>query len=80
MIQRKPINRLGVDGPGEVKSHVWLKDFPWKKLESRELKAPFKPSVIMLTCSLSQKVIYRSKTIILMQFLKEKRPTKTKKY
>lgn len=45
MIQRKPINRLGLNGPSEVKNHPWLKDFPWKKLENRELKAPFLPAV-----------------------------------
>jgi len=29
MIQRKPMNRLGLNGPAEVKAHPWLKDFPW---------------------------------------------------
>jgi serum/glucocorticoid-regulated kinase 1/serum/glucocorticoid-regulated kinase 2 len=28
-LQRKPANRLGLNGPKEVKSHVWLKDVDW---------------------------------------------------
>lgn len=35
MIQRKPNQRLGFNGPGEVKQHPWFKDFPWKKLQDR---------------------------------------------
>eukprot|EP00828_Plagiopyla_frontata_P003327 TRINITY_DN10960_c0_g1_i2.p3 TRINITY_DN10960_c0_g1~~TRINITY_DN10960_c0_g1_i2.p3 ORF type:complete len:146 (+),score=19.01 TRINITY_DN10960_c0_g1_i2:105-542(+) len=27
LIQRKPVNRLGLNGPEEVKSHPWFKDF-----------------------------------------------------
>jgi Protein kinase domain len=29
LIQRKPINRLGLNGPEEVKNHVWFKDYRW---------------------------------------------------
>lgn len=29
LIQRKPSNRLGFNGPEEVKNHPWLKNFPW---------------------------------------------------
>ena len=43
MIQRKPVNRLGVNGPAEVKAHPWLKDFPWQDLWDRKIKAPFVP-------------------------------------
>ena len=32
MIQRKPTNRLGNNGALEVKSHPWLRDFPWQDL------------------------------------------------
>ena len=46
MIQRKPNNRLGVNGPEEVKNHPWLKDFPWNKLINKELEPPFIPNVI----------------------------------
>jgi hypothetical protein len=41
MIQRKPVNRLGVDGPAEVKSHPWFKGYPWDTLNSKELVSPF---------------------------------------
>ena len=43
MIQRKPQNRLGVNGPSEVKNHPWLKDFNWKDLHEKKIKAPFIP-------------------------------------
>jgi serine/threonine kinase 32 len=41
LIQRKPMNRLGVNGPQEVKSHPWFKDYPWEKLLNKELRSPF---------------------------------------
>ena len=41
------MNRLGLNGPGEVKAHPWFKNFPWKKLEARELKAPYIPPVAL---------------------------------
>jgi serine/threonine protein kinase len=43
MIQRKPQNRLGLNGPHEVKNHAWLRDFPWQRLLEKSLEAPFKP-------------------------------------
>ncbi|EAR95457.2 Serine/Threonine kinase domain protein (macronuclear) [Tetrahymena thermophila SB210] len=43
LIQRKPSNRLGVNGPQEVKDHVWIKSFPWQKLNNNEIEAPYKP-------------------------------------
>jgi len=43
MIQRKPQNRLGANGAEEVKTHPWLRDFPWDDLEHKRLKAPFIP-------------------------------------
>ena len=45
LIQRKPANRLGLNGPAEIKSHPWIKDYPWGKLERREIEAPFIPNV-----------------------------------
>ena len=42
-LQRKPGNRLGLNGPQEVKNHIWLKDFDWQALLSKKLEAPFKP-------------------------------------
>lgn len=44
LLQRKPINRLGLNGPQEVKSHPWFKNFPWSKLHNKELIPPFAPS------------------------------------
>ena len=32
LIERKPTNRLGNDGPVEVKQHKWLKGVDWNKL------------------------------------------------
>jgi hypothetical protein len=37
MIERKPNNRLGINGPAEVKNHPWIKNFPWQKLLRKEL-------------------------------------------
>jgi len=28
-----------------VKSHPWLKNFPWTKLENKEIEAPYVPIV-----------------------------------
>jgi hypothetical protein len=41
LIQRKPVNRLGLNGPNEVKDHLWIKNFPWDKLIHKEMQAPF---------------------------------------
>ncbi|CAD8144458.1 unnamed protein product [Paramecium pentaurelia] len=43
LIQRKPANRLGVNGPDEVKAHSWFKDYSWDKLLDRQLTAPYIP-------------------------------------
>ena len=48
LIQRKPVNRLGLDGPQEVKGHPWLKDFPWTKLYNKELESPYMPNVFII--------------------------------
>ena len=42
-IQRKPANRLGLNGPQEVKQHVWLKDIDWSSLLNHTAEAPFIP-------------------------------------
>ena len=42
-IQRKTSNRLGLNGPTEVKAHPWFKDFDWESLASRAIKSPFVP-------------------------------------
>ena len=43
LLQRKPINRLGLRGCIEVKEHLWFKDFNWKGLYLNKMKAPFIP-------------------------------------
>ena len=47
-LQRKPVNRLGVNGPSEVKTHIWLKDFNWGLLRSKAIESPLDISVILI--------------------------------
>jgi len=42
-LQRKPGNRLGLNGPAEVKTHIWLRDVDWQALLEKKVDAPFKP-------------------------------------
>ncbi|CAD8119862.1 unnamed protein product [Paramecium sonneborni] len=44
LLQRKPASRLGFNGSYEIKLHPWFKNFPWSKLQNRELSAPFIPN------------------------------------
>ncbi|CAG9326673.1 unnamed protein product [Blepharisma stoltei] len=44
LLQRKPENRLGTNGPSEVKNHVWLSDVQWSSLFAKTLVSPFIPS------------------------------------
>eukprot|EP00347_Sterkiella_histriomuscorum_P007044 403350463 len=44
-ILRKPNSRLGLNGPSEIKSHVWFKDFDWQALLARKITSPFIPSI-----------------------------------
>jgi serine/threonine protein kinase len=44
LLHRRPSKRLGAGGPQEVKSHAWLRDFPWKELLEKSLRSPFTPS------------------------------------
>jgi len=39
------MNRLGINGPDEVKNHPWIKNFPFEKLYTKEIDSPFVPSV-----------------------------------
>ncbi len=58
LIQRKPTNRLGLNGPSEVKRHPWLRHFPWEELKRRKLRAPFIPAVsYQISKFLSKKII-----------------------
>eukprot|EP01017_Pseudomicrothorax_dubius_P041736 TRINITY_DN670_c0_g1_i2.p1 TRINITY_DN670_c0_g1~~TRINITY_DN670_c0_g1_i2.p1 ORF type:complete len:380 (-),score=79.38 TRINITY_DN670_c0_g1_i2:31-1170(-) len=43
MIQRKPANRLGANGPDEVKAHPWFEGFSWDKLLSKQMPPSFIP-------------------------------------
>ena len=44
LLERRPQFRLGNDeGVSELKEHPWLKYYPWKELENKELPAPFIP-------------------------------------
>lgn len=43
LIQRKPLNRLGFNGPEEVKNHPFLKDTNWKELLDKKITPPFIP-------------------------------------
>ncbi|KRW98394.1 Protein kinase-like domain [Pseudocohnilembus persalinus] len=45
LIKRKPANRLGAKGIEQIKSHPWLKNFPWQNLKNGTLQNPFKPRV-----------------------------------
>jgi hypothetical protein len=42
-LQRKPVNRLGLNGPGEVKDHPWFKDYPFDDLLNYKIVSPFIP-------------------------------------
>jgi hypothetical protein len=42
----EPYNRLGANGPNEVKLHVWLKDVDWKSLKEKLLETPLIVNVI----------------------------------
>eukprot|EP00831_Metopus_contortus_P075539 TRINITY_DN69305_c0_g1_i1.p1 TRINITY_DN69305_c0_g1~~TRINITY_DN69305_c0_g1_i1.p1 ORF type:complete len:159 (-),score=36.96 TRINITY_DN69305_c0_g1_i1:125-601(-) len=44
-LQRRPANRLGANGPAEVKQHIWFKDYNWKMLMEKKMKPIFVPSV-----------------------------------
>ena len=41
LLQRKPMNRLGLNGPNEVKNHVWFRDYDWKALFDKKIVAPY---------------------------------------
>lgn len=43
LLQRKPLNRLGLNGPEDVKNHPWLRDFEWDDLLYHKMEAPFIP-------------------------------------
>ncbi|OMJ66235.1 hypothetical protein SteCoe_36995 [Stentor coeruleus] len=44
LLQRKPVSRLGLNGPEEIKQHPWLQDIDWKALYKKSQPAPFIPN------------------------------------
>ena len=44
-LQREPANRLGLNGPNEVKSHIWLKDVDWQSIIDKKFNPTFKPEI-----------------------------------
>jgi serine/threonine protein kinase len=44
LLQRKPINRLGNNGPAEVRHHSWLSDVDWPKIYEKTFPAPYVPT------------------------------------
>ena len=43
LLIRKPSQRLGYNGPKEVKEHPWFNNFPFKELYMKKLISPFIP-------------------------------------
>lgn len=43
LIQRKQTNRLGYNGPQEVKTHAWLQSVKWDRLLNKDDESPFIP-------------------------------------
>jgi len=48
LIERKPNNRLGINGPQDVKNHIWIRNISWDLLQKRKLVSPFIPVHINL--------------------------------
>jgi hypothetical protein len=46
MIQRKPCNRLGVNGPEEVKDHPWLAKVDWDAYLEHRIDSLYKINVV----------------------------------
>ena len=46
LLQRKPHSRLGLNGPLEIKAHPWFDNYPWDKLDNKQLLAPFIPDQV----------------------------------
>lgn len=42
-IKRKIQQRLGLNGAGELKNHIWFREFDWRALLHRKIKSPFIP-------------------------------------
>ena len=42
-IKRKTHQRLGLNGPQEMKNHIWFREFDWRALAHKKIKPPFVP-------------------------------------
>jgi serine/threonine protein kinase len=42
LLQRNPKERLGSNGPQEIKNHSWLSDVEWKKILEKKFESPCK--------------------------------------
>lgn len=45
LIQRRVERRIGTNGIDEIFNHPWFKGFDWNMLDSKKMKAPFRPNV-----------------------------------
>jgi serine/threonine protein kinase len=46
LLKKNPLERLGHGGVQEIKSHRYFAEVKWKRLERKEIKPPYIPSVI----------------------------------
>lgn len=44
LLQRKPINRLGLNGPEEVKNHPWFRGNDWNSIRNKTAVSPYIPN------------------------------------
>lgn len=49
LLNRDPKQRLGSNGPAEIKNHKFFAEIDWKKLLGKKYPPPFKPSVASAT-------------------------------
>ena len=46
LLDRRPSERLGANGPSEIKAHHFFANIDWRKLLQRKYDPTFKPSVV----------------------------------
>lgn len=46
-IKRKCNQRLGLNGPQELKNHIWFREFDWTALTLRKANCPFVPTTLL---------------------------------
>ena len=45
LLNKSPNKRLGANGAGEVKAHLFFENINWTDLANKKIPAPFKPSI-----------------------------------